>query len=157
MFEELELPGIGKKYIVRTAEWEINIIVQDTGNKQIYFNRDDEIFFEVTLTPDEAKKIGLILTEAIYQTVSKDKIEYIQKRLIFEWIKIPDNSIFVGKSISDLEIRKKTGVSVVAVYRNNELLPNPDPYDFKFFPNDVIVCIGNRNQLVLLEKYVKEV
>ncbi|MCS7165388.1 MAG: TrkA C-terminal domain-containing protein [Candidatus Calescibacterium sp.] len=153
-FEEIDLPGIGRKYVIKTYDKEIQVIVYETGIKQVYFVKDDEVVFEFTLTSEEAKRLGLILTEAFYQTVSKDKLEYIQDQLIFEWIKISDRSPFVGRTLSDLEVRKKTGASVVAVIRGKEFFPNPDPYSFKFLPNDTIICIGNRKQLKDLEKYI---
>ncbi|MCS7243143.1 MAG: TrkA C-terminal domain-containing protein [Candidatus Calescibacterium sp.] len=153
-FEEVDLPGLGRKYIIRTADSEIQVIVYESGIKQVYFLKGEDVLFEFTLTSEEAKKLGLILTEALYQTISKEKVEYIQKQLIFEWLKISDKSYFVDKTLSELEVRKKTGVSIVAVIRGKEFVVNPDPYNFKFSPNDTIVCIGNRNQLKDLERYI---
>jgi len=154
-FEEIDLPGIGKKYVIKTADYEIAVIVNESGIKQLYFLKDEEIIFEVSLTPNDAKKLGLILTEALYQTVSKEKIEYIHKKLIFEWIKINPNSSFVGKTLGELDVRKKTGASIVAVIRGEDFITNPDPYSFKFQANDTLVCIGSREQLNQLEKYIE--
>ncbi len=153
-FEEIDLPTVGKKYIIKTIDFEINIIVHDSGKKDIYFIKDDQVVFEVTLNYNEAKNLGLILTEAIYKTVPKDKIDYIQKQLIFEWIKIPENSYFIGKTLSELDIRRKSGVSVIAIIRDNQVNINPDPLNFKINHQDILVCIGNRNQLRQLEEYI---
>ncbi|MFN4219473.1 MAG: cation:proton antiporter regulatory subunit [bacterium] len=156
-FEEIDLPGVGKKYVITTVDYEINVIIRESGNKELCFIKDEEVIFEVSLTDDESRKLGLILTEVFYKTVTKEKIEYVQKQLIFEWLKIPGDSIFIGKNLAELEVRKRTGVSIVAVIRGNDLFVNPDPYDFKFYEGDTLVCVGNRNQLKELENYMKNI
>lgn len=155
-FEEIDLPGVGKKYVINTVDYEINVIVRESGNKELCFVKDEEVIFEVSLTDDESRKLGFILTEVFYKTVTKEKIEYIQKQLIFEWLRIPKQSGFIGKNLAELEVRKKTGVSIVAVIRGNDLFVNPEPYDFRFSDGDTLVCVGNRNQLRELENYIKE-
>lgn len=42
------------------------------------------------------------------------------------WIQIPDGSPANGKSLKELDIRKATGASIVAIMRDDELIPNPD-------------------------------
>ena len=61
--------------------------------------------------------------------------------LEMSWLEITTNSSIVGKSIGELAIRSKTGVSVVGVLRDNELIPNPDAH-FTFRDGDYIAIIG---------------
>ncbi|MEN3015124.1 MAG: TrkA C-terminal domain-containing protein [bacterium] len=155
-FEEIDLPGIGKKYIINIPEYEINVIVYESGIKHLYFLKEDEIVFEVTLTREDSKNLGMILTETFYKTVTKDKVEYFQKQIIFEWLKIPSGSKFIDKTISELDIRAKTGVSVIGVVRKEEFILNPDPINFKLNKEDILVCVGNRQQLNELERYIRQ-
>jgi TrkA domain protein len=156
MFEEIELPGIGKKYIVKTSDYEVQIIVHESGIKEIYFIKDDNVIFDVSLTSEEAKKIGLILNEAFYKTIVSDRMEYITKQVIFEWIKIKKDSFFINKTILELEVRKKTGASIIGVIRDGNFIVNPDPSSLIFQENDIIVAIGNRESLKKMDIYVKK-
>jgi TrkA domain protein len=156
MFEEIELPGIGKKYIVKTSDYEVQIIVHESGIKEIYFIKDDNVIFDVSLTSEEAKKIGLILNEAFYKTIVSERMEYITKQVIFEWIKIKKDSFFINKTILELEVRKKTGASIIGVIRDGNFIVNPDPSNLIFQENDIIVAIGNRESLKKMDIYVKK-
>ncbi|MDQ3926649.1 MAG: cation:proton antiporter [Actinomycetota bacterium] len=62
-----------------------------------------------------------------------------------EWIRLPENSTVVGKTLGDLRIRSETGVSVVAVIREEDLLPNPGP-ELIFEAGDVVGALGTPDQ-----------
>ncbi|MDZ7332628.1 MAG: TrkA family potassium uptake protein, partial [candidate division KSB1 bacterium] len=62
------------------------------------------------------------------------------------WVTIADGSPVIGRSIHELQIRKQTGVSVVAVFRNGALLMNPDP-DFQFEQDDLVGVVSEPHQL----------
>jgi CPA2 family monovalent cation:H+ antiporter-2 len=81
----------------------------------------------------------------------------LPKRHLFEkceWLpeieidgyKIPADSFMTGKSISELQIRKKTGVTVIAVRRETEVITNPAP-DFKFKRGDIVLFTGEREAM----------
>lgn len=57
------------------------------------------------------------------------------------WIELPENSPVSGKSIGELAIRTRTGVSIVGVMRGGKFIPNPDA-DFIFKPGDIVCVIG---------------
>jgi monovalent cation:H+ antiporter-2, CPA2 family len=42
-----------------------------------------------------------------------------------EWVRLPESDTMTGKTIGDLRIRSSTGVSIVAVVRGEEVIPNP--------------------------------
>ncbi len=56
-------------------------------------------------------------------------------------IQIEQNSSSSGKSLRELDIRKNTGATVVAVARNGEALTNPEP-DFVLRSGDIVVLLG---------------
>ncbi len=89
----------------------------------------------------------------------------IQKRHLFEkceWLpeieldgyRVPENSYLIDKSIKELQIRKKTGVTVIAVRRNSEVFTNPEP-DFKFKEGDIILFTGDRESMDMALNYFK--
>jgi monovalent cation:H+ antiporter-2, CPA2 family len=52
-----------------------------------------------------------------------------------------DSNLF-DRSIGEVEIRKKTGASVVGVLRDDQLEPNPGP-QFRFQDKDLVAIIGS--------------
>jgi len=61
-------------------------------------------------------------------------------------ISVPENSPLAGKSIAELEIRKKTGVTVIAVRRADTVLTNPAPV-FRFQEGDVVLFTGDTKSM----------
>ena len=64
---------------------------------------------------------------------------------------IPESSPAIGESIRSLDIRAKTGASVVAVERAGERFRNPGP-TWSFEAGDVAVVIGDPPQLASLRE-----
>jgi len=62
------------------------------------------------------------------------------------WVKPRQGSPVIGKTIRELQIRSKTGVTVVAVMRDVSLQMNPGP-DYRFQPDDLVGVISEPHQL----------
>jgi len=56
-------------------------------------------------------------------------------------MRVEEGSPIVGKSLVELELRKKYGVTVLAIRRDSQTLPNPD-VEAPFFTDDVLYVIG---------------
>jgi CPA2 family monovalent cation:H+ antiporter-2 len=56
-------------------------------------------------------------------------------------IQIGPDSPGAGKTLRDLDIRKNTGATVIAVARNNEAITNPGP-GLALQPDDIVVLLG---------------
>jgi CPA2 family monovalent cation:H+ antiporter-2 len=61
-------------------------------------------------------------------------------------IRVQEGSPLAGRSIAQLGIRKKTGVTVIAVRRGAEVHANPDP-DFLIQEGDIILFTGRRESM----------
>ena len=59
---------------------------------------------------------------------------------------IPENSDLSEKTIKELQIRKKTGVTIIAVRRGKIVHTNPEP-DFRFRSGDFILFTGDRENM----------
>ncbi|MEE4311477.1 MAG: cation:proton antiporter [candidate division KSB1 bacterium] len=70
-----------------------------------------------------------------YHTLTK--LESACSLLDLNWMTISGESTLVGRTIRESQIRDKTGVSIVAVLRDDKLVPNPHP-DFRFLEKDLI-------------------
>lgn len=61
------------------------------------------------------------------------------------WFKITSDEV-AGKSLSELDFRKRSGASIIALRRHSELMPHPSP-DEKFVMGDEIYLVGSAQQL----------
>jgi len=59
---------------------------------------------------------------------------------------VPRSSPAAGRSIRDLQLRKQTGVTIIAVVRGGQSLTNPSP-DLEIQGGDILVMVGNHGQL----------
>jgi TrkA domain protein len=150
LFKETELPGIGKKFSVITANKEkVAVIIHVSGKREIYFfSKDDfdEPMCSFSLNEEEAAQLGSILMGTYFKPEAKDEKEMFMKNLLIEWVNIDSSSFLAGKSIKELEIRKKTGASVIAIIRNNETITNPSP-DEVIKSGDTLIIVGNKEQI----------
>lgn len=90
------------------------------------------------------------LYEPLYNAASRyaevARIRSAGQLLALKWVSLPPNSPFAGCSIADLGVRKRTGVSIVAVMRNHELKHNPPP-DYVLAAGDWLAVIGADDQV----------
>jgi len=75
-----------------------------------------------------------------YETLSQ--LRGAEQQFDLQWIRLTQESPIVYKSLGKIEIRKKTGASVVGVVRQKILKPNPDA-NFILLPGDLVAIIGN--------------
>lgn len=98
--------------------------------------RKDRYNFNIT-TDEEHRSLHELL-------VASQDIEII-------WLTLFENSTLVGKSLAEANIRAHTGASVVALFRNERLIPNPKSSTV-FEVGDRIGFIGDREQVGEVEK-----
>ncbi len=90
----------------------------------------------------------------------------VQRRHLFEkyeWLpeieidgyRIPDGSHLADKTIKELQIRKKTGVTVIAVRREKSVHTTPEP-DFRLKEGDYILFTGDRESMNNALAFFKE-
>jgi len=61
-------------------------------------------------------------------------------------IKIESNSYAEGKSLIDTNLRNKTGVTLLAIKRDSEIIEHPDPKTI-FQSNDIAYVLGDPEQV----------
>ena len=75
-----------------------------------------------------------------YRTLSQ--FRSAEQQFDLEWVTVASDSNLFDRSIGEVGIRKKTGVSVVGVLRDDQLEPNPGP-QFRFQDKDLVAIIGS--------------
>ncbi|MEN3039879.1 MAG: TrkA C-terminal domain-containing protein, partial [Candidatus Kryptonium sp.] len=121
--------------------------IYNTGRREIYLMEDEEAICVFDLTEEEARELGFLITGAVFQPVKSEKMEIILREVVMEWVKVEMGSNFSGKTIAELQIRRTTGASVIAIDRMGKIIPSPDPYKEKIEPGDILIVVGTRPQI----------
>lgn len=142
--EETRLPGIGLRHDFMTESGRrVGVVSQRTGARHlmVYDEHDpDSVYDSVELSEDEAQVMAELLgAPRIVERLARlrDQVE----GLATVGLPIRDDSPFVGRTLADSEIRSRTGASVVAVVRGDEIIPSPTP-DVRFRVGDRVVVVG---------------
>ena len=59
---------------------------------------------------------------------------------------VDSNSLAVGKKLGEMDLRRRTGATLIAAIRDGDSQINPGP-DFKFAPHDIIVLFGSPEEI----------
>ena len=71
-----------------------------------------------------------------------------------DWTRVPEDSELCGRTIGELGIRSEIGVSVVAVIRGDEVMPNPGP-EVSLEAGDVVGTLGTPGQRDAFREFVE--
>lgn len=120
---ESNLPGVGRKFQVETLSGDrLIIVIHDDGTRELYhFGRKnfDRPASVLRLTDGEARQIAGIVGGLTYVPKALPATEVVLEDLVLEWFTIPEGAASSGKTISDLQLRTKTGSSVVSIIEPN--------------------------------------
>ena len=64
-------------------------------------------------------------------------------------IRVNEGSSLVGKSLAQIELRKKYGVTLLAIRRDAQIISDPGG-DTKFCANDILVFLGSPNKIAVI-------
>lgn len=149
-----ELPEIGTKYEIESPKGDkVAVIFLTTGEIELYVLEAGAEKPSVTrLTSEEARRLGSVLTGAML-TIEREDVEVAFSDISDLRINIHISQVtkgMVGKSIEDLAIRKRTGVTIIALSRKGRSIISPPP-ETVFEEGDLIVAIGEREQIKACE------
>lgn len=142
--EETPLPGVGVRYsFVTSSNAHISVLHHHSGRHQLFVgDPDDPDASQLVLEfNDEDSRVLAELLGASTVIREIDRLQQSVAGLSIEWLRIPEGTTAVGRSIGDLEIRSSTGVTVVAALRGGEALPVPGP-EFLIQNGDTLVVMG---------------
>jgi K+:H+ antiporter subunit KhtT len=146
---EQHLPGIGHRYDVPSeGDEEVMVVIHHTGRRSLYLRRRgaDEPEATATLNDRQARTLGAILSGAYFKPAVVEEVEAVIGGLLIEWVTLHPDSPAVGRSIAELEIRRRTKMTVAAILRNGVPLVAPEPFEV-LQANDRLVVIGRREDL----------
>ncbi|MEE8557880.1 MAG: TrkA C-terminal domain-containing protein [Myxococcota bacterium] len=142
-----ELPGVGTKHTLdlegggqlvavehRVGHWELARVDPDGGATPL-----------IQISREEASDLGRIMARE--ESPAQDpRREMLFRTVALEWLTLEEGSPLAGKTLTESEIRPRTGASVIAVLRGEESMPNPPP-DLRMESGDTLVVLGRREQV----------
>ncbi|WP_152394864.1 cation:proton antiporter regulatory subunit [Paenibacillus guangzhouensis] len=154
IIRESDLPGIGKKYQIDTVSGDkMVVIIHDDGRREIYHFYDEdpeETISQVTLEDEEARQIAAIIGGMSYKPKVLETVQVTLEELVIEWCKIEASYACVNKSIAELQVRQRTGATILAIVEKGKQKINPGPDDL-LSANATLVIAGERQQIKQLK------
>lgn len=141
--QETQLPGVGVRHDFVTHEGDrVGVLLHRTGRRELLlYDRDDPdaCLAVVRLDPDDTRIMGELLgaSQVSEQVAKMQQVEGIA----LDWLVVGTGSPFVGVPLGETALRTRTGVSVVAVVRDERTTASPD-IDFVFAEGDTAVVVG---------------
>jgi CPA2 family monovalent cation:H+ antiporter-2 len=130
----------------------IQEVVQPEFEAGLQFTRQALLYLNIPAT--DIQKYTDAFRRELYAPLFKiskrsQALSQLQKAcdlLEFNWIKIVADSPVIGRTIKELDLRTKTGISVVGVMHDGVLQPNPGA-DYQLKASELIAVMGNAEQL----------
>lgn len=142
--EETFLPGFGMRYEFTTEHGErMAIIAARSGSVDLvaYDDEDpDESIGMVRLSRSEVETVAELLGAPRITARVADLTKEVPG-LVSRHITIPSGSKCAGHPLGDAAIRTRTGTSVVAIVRGDDVISSPAP-DHRLEVGDTVVVIG---------------
>jgi TrkA domain protein len=141
---ETRLPGIGVRFEFESdAGVRIAVVHHRTGERElVVYDRDDPDMSHalVRLSVEDGRTLAELLGVS---QVAKDlaELEDGVEGLAVDRLPLVASSPFDGRTIGDTQARTRTGVSIVAVLRDDGPHPAPGP-EFALHAGDMLVVVG---------------
>lgn len=141
---ETTLPGVGIRHDFETKGGDrLGVISHHSGRRDllIYDRYDpDACEFVIQLADDDSRA----LSELLGASKVVERVQNLQQTvagLTIDWVPVRTAWDCAGHTLADLNIRARTGISVVAVIRDGETFPAPGA-DFRLQGGDTAVVVG---------------
>jgi TrkA domain protein len=147
--KETRLPGIGVKWTMKTASGSrVTVIPHTDGDREVYVHRragDEDPTVVLELHDDESRQIGALLGGAYERPKIVEELEMALGEFQIEWIEGPQGSWADGRSLGECGFRKRTGVTVIAILRDEDSIAGAQPDDV-IRVGDTLVVVGKAGQ-----------
>ncbi|MFF2029033.1 cation:proton antiporter regulatory subunit [Arthrobacter sp. NPDC058192] len=147
--DETDLPGLGRRKDFMTASGRrIGVVEYREGQTELIvsaWDDPDTCQASIPLTADEAATLGNLLGgQRLIMQLSEAHREV--PGIVTRQFSISAESPFQNQPMGKACIRTRSGVSIVAIMREGEVLPSPGP-DVVLHPGDLLVAVGTQEGL----------
>lgn len=145
-FERAALPGIGLQHVYTTRQGRrLGVISHRSGQRDlvIYDTEDrDTVAETIVLTVEEADGLAELLAASKVVERLADLDRQVEG-LVSERLPILADSPYARQTLGSTQTRTRTGASIVAIVRDNDVIASPLP-DFTFQVGDIVVVVGTQ-------------
>lgn len=153
---EVLLPGVGLRYEFTSRRGErVGVVARRTGDFElvVYEGADpDEGRSVLQLNSEEADTVAEILGAPRIAERFADLTKEVPG-LISGQIEVRQGSTYDGRPLGATRARSRTGASIVAVVRGDEVIASPTPQE-DLRGGDVLVVIGTREGITGVEQII---
>lgn len=156
--KEVLLPGVGLRYEFDNHDGDrIGVIARRTGNFEIvvYAAADpDQARPVFRLTDDEAEALAQILGAPRMVERFADLTKEVPG-LDAGQVQVAPGTPFVDRALGETRARTRTGASIVAIVRDEEVLASPGPEEV-LHAHDVLIVIGTDDGIAGVRQIVEQ-
>lgn len=142
--EESTLPGVGVRYsFVASTGRRVSVLLHHSGHREVFVDDPED--------PDRSREIldldeqdSRVLADLLGGTRVVQDVHEVQQDVegvTLDWLPINAGSEADGRTIGQLDVRRATGVNVVALLRAGEALPAPGP-EQELAAGDTVIVVG---------------
>lgn len=128
--EQTRLPGVGVRHeFVTSSGRRLGVILHRAGHRDLLlYGSDDPDAAAEAIRLDESDSIALAeILGGSQVTQSIEDIRQSVEGLAIDWIPLATGWAAAGHTIGETEMRRRTGVSIVAILRGETTIPSPEP------------------------------
>lgn len=131
----------------------VGVIHHKSGRRELFVcppGDPDSVALSLNLSDEESHA----LSEALGGSTVVANLMDLQQRvegLALDWLKVEEGTPYAGRTVGDARIRTRTGVSVVAVIREERAHPAPGP-EFHIEAGDTLVVVGTSDGIRAVEE-----
>lgn len=158
---ETALPGVGVRYEMTTRTGtSLGVVAHRHGRRDLvlYDRADRDAVAEcVALTAAESLALAALLgsSPAGIEARPGPRRGHAIGRFAIDWVPVPPGSPYAGRSIATAGVRSITGVSIVAVLRDDAAYPTPGP-DFLLEAGDTALVVGTPDGVEALVELLED-
>jgi len=156
--ERVDLAGIGyRDDIVTTSGGRLGVLTHRDGQREVaIFSAEDPdaAAANLVITPAEASALSELLGSATLLD-QLSKISDTVPGIFTEHLSIPADSKYIDGELGDTKARTKTGVSIVALVRDQQVIASPKPSQ-DLQTGDILVAVGTRPGLDALAEILSK-
>ncbi|WP_351225930.1 cation:proton antiporter regulatory subunit [Streptomyces sp. NPDC002133] len=154
---EVLLPGVGLRYEFTTHRGDrIGVVARRTGDFElvVYEARDPDAGRSVLqLNSEEADTVAEILGAPRIAERFADLTKEVPG-LLSGQVEVQTGSAYDGRALGDTRARTRTGASIVAVVRGDDVIASPTPQEV-LAGGDILVVIGTHEGIAGVEQIVQ--
>jgi TrkA domain protein len=135
------------------------IVIHDDGTRELYhFTRRnmDRPSSVLRLSDGEARQIAGIIGGLTYVPRSLPMAEVVLEDLVLEWFTIEPGAACIGRTIRELEVRTRTGASIVSIIEPDQTKRTNPEADTVLNAGATLIVAGDRPTINALKRLLIE-